>query len=151
LKADVEPAKPVDNRQSWGKYESLDPVLPNRTGRVATRTKPEAKPIPQPPAPKGDDASWLKPSASKTTKTVEDPDLPRARKTRDRAPLTTPRAFTPSAPEPPTGDPVRTPDLPARKLPPSPSLLPPPPPASVPGDGGSGGTGRAPRPGTINV
>ena len=26
LKADVEPAKPVDNRQSWGKYEPLDPV-----------------------------------------------------------------------------------------------------------------------------
>ena len=43
LKADVEPAKPVDNRQSWGKYEPLDPVLPNRTGRVTTSTKPESK------------------------------------------------------------------------------------------------------------
>ncbi|MBI1916017.1 MAG: HEAT repeat domain-containing protein [Planctomycetes bacterium] len=151
-KADVEPAKPVDNRQSWGKYEPLDPVLPNRTGRVATSTKPDTKQVPKPPTPptpKADEASWLKPSASKPAKTVEDPDLPHARKTTGRDPLTTPGAFTPFTP-----DPVQTPDLPARKVPPSPSLLPPPPPVSAPDQGtrdsgsGAGRTGKAPRPET---
>jgi hypothetical protein len=151
LKADVEAAKPVDNRQSWGKYEPLEPVLPHRTGRVVTSTKPEAKSEAK-PLPKADEASWTKPSASNPAKTVDDPDLPHARKATSRDPLTSPGAFTPFAPDLPTGDPVRTPDLPARKVPPSPSLLPPPPPlrpADVevrPSDAGTGRRSMAPPP-----
>jgi hypothetical protein len=139
LKADVELAKPGDSRQSWGKYEALDPIKPGRTGGMATSTKPESK---------YDDSSWTKPSPAKSGQSVEELDLPRARKSPGRDPLTSPGAFTPFAPDLPVTDPVQTPELPARKVSPSRSLLPPPPPMPAPGDTPSGRSSMAPRPGT---
>ena len=45
--AAVEPPKPVDNRQSWGKYEPIEPVLPGKTTRT---TQPRSRRSPIRPA-----------------------------------------------------------------------------------------------------
>ena len=70
---------------------------------MITSTKPEAKPAPK-PVTKYEEASWTKPSTSKPAKIVEEPDLPRARKSTGRDPLTSPEALAPFAPDLPVTD-----------------------------------------------
>ncbi|HJZ55764.1 MAG TPA: HEAT repeat domain-containing protein [Gemmataceae bacterium] len=115
--AAVEPPKPVDNRQSWGKYEPIEPVLPGKTTRPTSTTK----------SPKPDTTSE-KASASTPAKPLPDVELPHARPTKGGDPLTHPEGYSKFPSEPVHEIPEVKHPAPAKKDAGTRPVLPPPPP-----------------------